>query len=123
MEGDDRSRPNTDNEQETIMTKYVLSFHGGDAEIPTDPAEVEQLMAAWGAWFGQLGDAVVDGGNPIGAASTIAPDGSVTDGQRVSLTGYSILEAASLDDAVAMAKGCPVLSGGGSVQVGEAIEM
>ncbi|MEM9565249.1 MAG: YciI family protein [Actinomycetota bacterium] len=105
------------------MTTYVLSYHGGTAEIPTDPAEVEKLMAAWGAWFGQLGDAVVDGGNPIGAASTIAPDGTVTEGQQVSLTGYSILQAASLDEAVAMAKGCPVLAEGGSVQVGEAVQM
>lgn len=105
------------------MTKYVLTYHGGNAEIPSDPAEVEQVMAAWGAWFGQLGDAVADGGAPIGAASTIAPDGSTSDGQSVSVTGYSILEATSLEDAVAMAKGCPVLEGGGTVQVGEAIEM
>lgn len=37
-------------------------------------------MAAWGAWYGTLDDAVLDGGAPIGVMSTIAPDGSVTPG-------------------------------------------
>ena len=34
-------------------------------------------------------------------------------------TGYSILKADSLDAAVALAKGCPVLAGGAAVVVSE----
>lgn len=105
------------------MTKYVLTYHGG-AGMAETPEEMEQLMAAWGAWFGQLGESVVDGGNPFGPASTVAPDGSVSEGGVVEgLSGYSVLNAADMDAAVSMAKGCPVLAGGGSVQVSEAIEM
>lgn len=104
------------------MTKYVLTYHGG-AGMAEDPAEVERIMAAWGAWFAEMGDAVVDGGNPLGDAVTIASDGGTSSGRSVDVTGYSIISADSLDAAVALGKGCPVLEGGGSVQVSEAIEM
>ena len=108
---------------ETAMTKYVLTYHGG-ADMPDDPAQQETIMAAWGAWFGQLGDQVVDGGNPFGPAVTIAPDGSTSDGGITpNLGGFSVITAADLDAAVGAAKGCPVLANGGSVQVSEAIEM
>lgn len=58
-------------------------------------------MEAWGAWFGALGESVVDGGNPFGQAKTITGDGAVSDGGNCS--GYSIIAADSLDDAVAKA--------------------
>jgi hypothetical protein len=35
-------------------------------------------------------------------------------------TGYSIVQAGSLDEATALAKGCPVLSSGGELEVYEA---
>ncbi len=39
-------------------------------------------------------------------------------------TGYSIVEAADIDAATAIAKGCPVVThGGGSVEVGETFEV
>ena len=105
------------------MTKYVFTYSGGDGKMPEDPAEIEQVMAAWGAWYEQLGAAVVDGGAPFGPAATVAPDGSVSDGASVQLTGYSIVDADSLGAATDMAKGCPVLANGGAVQVSEAIDM
>lgn len=105
------------------MTKYVLTYHGGAGMAETQ-AEIDAVMAEWGAWFGQMGAAVVDGGNPFGASKTIAADGSTSDGGiEPGLGGYSVINADNLDAAVALAKGCPVLSGGGSVQVSEAIDM
>jgi hypothetical protein len=105
------------------MTKYVFSYHG-DSEMPTDQAVVDEIMAAWGAWFGSLGDALVDGGNPFGASKSVASDGSVTDGNAARLSGYSIVNADSIDAAVTMAQGCPILGGdGSSITVSEAIEM
>ena len=80
-------------------------------------------MAAWGAWFGAMGDAVVDGGNPLGEGATVSADGSTAAGRTIDVTGYSIITADSLDAAVTHAKGCPVLESGGTVQVSEAIEM
>jgi hypothetical protein len=75
-------------------------------------------MAAWTAWFGQLGDRLVDGGNPISQSKAISADGSVMDATSAP-TGYSIIKAESLDQAVGLAKGCPVLAGGAALVVSE----
>ena len=37
--------------------------------------------------------------------------------------GNSLIEASSLDDALAKAKGCPILAANGSIEVAEAIDM
>jgi hypothetical protein len=104
------------------MTKYLLAYHGGKmAETEADQAKV---MAAWGEWFTSLGAAVVDGGAPVGASTTIAADGSTTSGGGVNpVSGYSLLTASDLDAAVTLAKGCPVLQAGGSIEIAETIEM
>jgi hypothetical protein len=39
------------------------------------------------------------------------------------VSGYSIIEAASLDEAVRLTKGCPQISSGGSVEIGELMPM
>jgi len=98
------------------MAKFVLAYRGG-AMAETE-AEQEAAMQAWGGWFGSLGEAVVDGGNPFGASTSVG-GGEAASG----LTGYSIIEAASLDAATDLAGGCPVLQSGGSVDVYEAIPM
>lgn len=103
------------------MAKFVLAYHGGGG-MAEDPKAREEIMAAWGAWFGSLGEAIVDGGNPIAEAKTVASNGSLTGGGGANpLTGYSIITADSFDAAVAHAKGCPVLGAGGSVEVCEAM--
>ncbi len=99
------------------MAKYVFIYKGG-GEMPDDPAVREAGMAAWMAWFGGLGAAVVDGGNPFGESTTVGPAGGAS-----GATGYSIVEAADLGAAAEMAKGCPILSHGGAVEVHEALAM
>jgi hypothetical protein len=76
-------------------------------------------MQAWMGWFGNLGEAVVDGGNPCSNSATIASNGTVSEGGSAGLTGYSVLKAESLDAATKMAKGCPHLMSGGTVEVYE----
>jgi hypothetical protein len=101
------------------MGNYVLAYLGGG--MGESEAEQQEAMTAWMNWFGSLGEAVVDGGNPFGPASTISSDGKVTDGGGSSLTGYSIISAGSLAEACDKAKGCPVLASGGSIEVYEAM--
>src|ERR1700759_5282722 len=102
------------------MTKYLLIYHGGSA--PESPAEGEKVMKAWMDWMGGLGKALVDAGNPTAAstAKTIGAKGKVSAGGGANpATGYSILEAKSLDDAVTMSKTCPQIASGGSIEVSE----
>lgn len=99
------------------MTNYLLLYVGG--QMPQGDAEVAKVMQAWGAWFQGLGDSVVDQGNPFsGTARTIGADGHVKDGAG-SASGYSVIKANSIDDAVAKSKGCPVLLGGATISVYE----
>lgn len=104
------------------MAKYLFVYHGG--ENPETEAEVAEVLDAWGGWFGTMGAAVIDGGNPVGTSSTINGDGSVTDnGGANPATGYSLIEASDLDDAIAKARGCPILQANGTVELAEAIDM
>jgi hypothetical protein len=103
------------------MTNFLLAYTGGGDMSQATPEEQQSAMAAWGAWFGSLGAAVVDGGNPVGASVTLAPDGSSTNGAGSALTGYSILAADSLATAADLAKGCPLLAAGGTVEVYEVV--
>jgi hypothetical protein len=98
------------------MANYLLTFHGGS--MPETKEAQDQVMKAWTDWFGTLGDALVDGGNPISKARAISPDRSVMDATSAP-TGYSIIKADDLDRAVELAKGCPVLDGGAAVVVAE----
>jgi hypothetical protein len=102
------------------MAKFVYVYIGG--QMAETPEAQEQAMQAWGAWFGTLGDSVADMGNPFGNSATVS-SGGVADGGKSGAGGYSIVSAGSLSDAAAKAKGCPVLAGGGSVEIYEAIPM
>jgi len=104
------------------MAKYLFVYHGG--KNPETEAEGAQVMDAWGKWFGSMGADVIDGGNPVGLSSTVNPDGSVSDnGGSNPASGYSLIEAPDLDDAISKAKGCPILASGGSVELAEAFDM
>ncbi|HEY2771644.1 MAG TPA: hypothetical protein VGI87_13805 [Solirubrobacteraceae bacterium] len=104
------------------MANYMFAYSGGNG-VASNEAERNAQMAKWGQWFGRLGSAVVDGGAPTGTAKTVSTGGSVSDGGSHGLTGYSIVSADSLDSAVELAQGCPVLETGGTVDVYEAIAM
>jgi hypothetical protein len=104
------------------MAKFLFVYHGGSR--PPTKAEQEAGMAAWGNWFSGMGKALLNGGNPVGKSWTVKSDGAVVkDGGANPASGYSLIEASDYDDAVAKARGCPLLRGGGSVEVAQAMDM
>ncbi len=102
------------------MAKYIFAYHGG--KMPETPEEGEKVMAAWQAWFEGLGSAVVDGGNPAGMSKTVTAGGIEDGGGANPISGYSLVEAESIEAACEMAKGCPILDHG-TVEVAEAMDM
>jgi len=102
------------------MAKFVYLYTGG--QMSSTPEGREQAMQAWGAWFGGLGSAVVEIGNPFGESATVKSGGTVP-GAASGASGFSVIEAGSLEEATARVAGCPVLDGGGTVEVFEAIPM
>lgn len=106
------------------MTKYLFVYHGATGPVPTDPAEIKAIHDAWGAWFASMGAAVIDGGNPVGKSSTVNPNGSLVNGGGANpASGYSLIEASSLEDAHKKASGCPILRNGGSIEIAACIDM
>ncbi len=105
------------------MAKYVLLYTGGG--MAETEAEQAAVMQAWGVWFHELGSALVDGGAPFsGAAKHISSAGKVQDGSAgMAATGYSIIEAASLDEATRLAGSNPLLQSNGQITVFETAQM
>lgn len=103
------------------MAKYMFTYHGG--KRPESKEEGERVMAAWGAWMGGLGAAMTDGGGPAGPSKTVTRGGVADNGGANPVSGYSMVEAGSMAAAVEMAKGCPILTDNGSVEVTEVLSM
>ncbi len=103
------------------MTQYIITYFGGDQ--PSTPEEGQQHFANYKEWLSSLGDSVVSPANPFKDTNTINPDGTVTSGSTTSMSGYTIIEADSMESALKMAKTCPFLDIGGSLEVSELIQM
>lgn len=102
------------------MTDFLLLSEGGS--MPETEEEQKAIMDAWMSWYGKLGAAVKDPGNPMSATKSVASDGTVSDGGG-SANGYIIVTAESLDAAVSMARDCPALMSGSRITVYETVPM
>jgi len=103
------------------MPQYVIVYLGGDQ--PSSPEEGKQHMAKYREWLSSLGDSAVSPANPFKNTSTVNFDGTVTTGSTTSMSGYTIIEADSMEAALSAAKACPFLDIGGSLEVSELIQM
>jgi|SRR5882757_6618732 len=103
------------------MKNYVLIYYNNGVRDDVSP---EENKAAWGGWFGSLGDKIVDAGNPFAPGGKAVEKSGVTTIENWPATGYTIVKANSLDEAVELAKGCPVLDEpDGAVRVHETLPM
>jgi hypothetical protein len=103
------------------MPQYVIVYLGGDQ--PSSPEEGKQHFAKYQEWLSSLGDSAVSPANPFKNTSTVNSDGTVTTGSTTSMSGYTIIEADSMETALEIAKACPFLDIGGSLEVSELGQM
>jgi hypothetical protein len=108
------------------MSQYLILIYENETSFPSadDPAWGE-VMAAHQK-FGENNESVIRGGNalqPSGAATSIRGvngEFTVTDGPfaetKEALGGYYLIEAADLDEAIAIAKQVPAAYGGVEVR-------
>ena len=89
--------------REIFNAGFYFAYHGGRA--PETPEEGGKTMAAWEKWFGGMGDAVVNSGNPVGQSKTVTATVVTDDGGANPVSGYSVVRAADMDGAIALAKG------------------
>jgi hypothetical protein len=107
------------------MPKFAFIFRGGAPENPDmSAAEMQAHIAKWYVWS----DALLKQGHPLqgqpldnGGRTLRGKDRIVTDGPYAEtkdlVTGAMIITAATLDEAVDLARGCPVFELGGSVEI------
>jgi len=103
------------------MARFMITYLGGDK--PATPEEGQQHMAKYMAWLSSLGEAAVSPANPLKNTTTVNPDGSVVNASKTSMSGYTIVEADSMEAALAIARACPFLEVGGSLEVSEMMQM
>ncbi len=91
------------------MPNFVLSYRNPKGYTP-----ITESRAAWMAWFGGMGDHLVELGQPVFERTTIGDCSSA----NTELGGYSVIQAEDFDSVLAIAKGCPYLDGDGGVEIG-----
>ena len=94
------------------------------------PEEMQNSTKLWMDWIGGIAaqNKLTDRGNRLYPTGKVLRSGSViSDGPyteiKEAIVGYSIVKAASLEEATKLADGCPGLSIGGSVEVREINEL
>ena len=103
------------------MAQYIMTYLGGDQ--PSSPEEGKQHFAKYKEWLVSLGDSAVSPANPLKDTRTVNSDGTVTTGGTTSMSGYTVIEADSMEAALEIAKACPFLDIGGSLEVSELMQM
>ena len=104
------------------MPKFLFAYHGG--KMPETEADIAAEMKRWSDWMANLGDALVDPGNPVGMSKTVSIDGVADDGGANPVSGYSLVMADDMNAALAMAASCPMVTQGhGSIEVAETHNM
>jgi len=103
------------------MSQYIIVYLGGNQ--PSDPEESKQNYAKYKEWLASLGNSAVSPANPFKNTSTVNPDGSVTAGSSTAMSGYAIIDVDSMEKALEIARACPFLEIGGSLEVSELVKM
>ena len=95
------------------MKRFMLLHFG--FEKPT-----REIMAAWGKWFESVADKTTDQGGFHGGARELSHGGTRDLPMGMdSITGYSIINAGSLEEAEAIARENPFVA---SIRVYEIVE-
>ena len=103
------------------MTQYVFVYLGGNH--PSSPEEASKHFEKYMKWIESLGDEVVIPTMPLKDTHTVDPDGTIREGGRSAMSGFSIIKADSMEAALSIAQACPFLEIGGSLEVSELMQM
>ncbi|MGE8533020.1 YciI family protein [Chryseobacterium sp.] len=112
------------------MKEFALIFRLKDiSDFKPSPEQIRERLN----WLGSIAaqNKLVDKGNTLlpapGAAKTVKADNIVTDGPYTEIkefiSGYIIVRADSIDEAVEMAKSNPIFKIGGNIEVREVLKV
>jgi hypothetical protein len=110
------------------MSEFVFLYRAtpeARRESMGSPERAQQAMTKWRAWFKDMtdkgyvknmGQPLEDTGKVVGGRKKIVTDGPYSETKDL-IGGYSLIEARDLDQAAQIALGCPIIEGGGFVEV------
>lgn len=115
----------------TTTSDYMLLFRGTDWDRGLSPEQLQQVVADWAAWFARLtqqGKAV--SGHPLtndgrivsGKQGRTVADGPFAESKEA-VGGYFYLKVADMEEAVEIARLCPGLEYGVTVEVRQVADM
>ena len=103
------------------MPQFFITYLGSPK--PSSAEEGKKHMNKYMDWLASLGDAALSPANPLKGTTTINADGSISNESRSTISGFTIIDVESLEGALAIAKACPYLEIGGSLEVSEIMKM
>lgn len=106
------------------MKDFMLLFHSEpNMEFQPTPEQIQAEIKLWNDWIGGIAaQGKLKSTDALGyTGKTLHSDGAVTDGPYVEVKemvgGYLICTTETIDEALALAEGCPILTHGGKVEV------
>jgi hypothetical protein len=111
------------------MQDFMFIFRGGSGASALSPEEMQNLMQKWFQWVDELrakniyvaGEALTPSGKTIGGKKALITDGPYAESKEL-VGGFFVVKAASLDEAVEIAKGYPEFVFDGAVEVREVMK-
>ena len=113
------------------MKDFLFVYRSDYSSIPRNsPEEMQTMMKRWMDWLGNIAaqNKLTDKGNRLDTSGKVVkPNNVIADGPymeiKESIGGYSIVKTESIEDAVELARSCPILTVGGNVEVREINKM
>ncbi|WP_295651270.1 YciI family protein [uncultured Mucilaginibacter sp.] len=113
------------------MNEFTFIFrNANDPDVQFSPEQMQSILTQWRDWMGSIAaqNKLASPGNRLGFdAKVLKPNDVITDGPYVEMkemvSGYIIVKTDTIEEAAELAKGCPVLKVGGSVEVRSIIPM
>lgn len=110
---------------QTTTSEYMLLFRGTHWDKSLSPEELQNVMSQWTVWFDRLTQqGKIKSAHPLmdeGKIVTWKKGQTVADGpfaeSKEAIGGYFLLQVSDLDEALEIAKECPVLRYGMTVEV------
>ncbi len=107
------------------MAKFLLIYRDdANPQQQPSPEELQAFLALWGEWFQKFGPKILDGGDALlPTGRVLRPGGDVTNGPYVEakevIGGYSVVSADHYEEAVEIARECPITKIGGAIEIRE----
>lgn len=103
------------------MAKFMITYLAGDQ--PDTAEQGQQHFAKYQAWLKSHASAMISPANPLKNTCLIQADGSVSQQSETGMSGFTLIEADSIEIALEIAQACPFLEINGRLEVSQIIDM